>query len=480
MKPLGDQEKKKILIASHESDEISLIESRLMARGYEVQAAESSIEVVQKVNRSHFDLILLDSKMEEVRHTELAALLRKRSVLRAVPIIMIADRNNIASLISSVERGFDDFYIRPIDPLSLQLRVALNIRRAEERLETNPLTQLPGNASIEKTIRHLMDRGAIFSVIYADLNYFKALNDYLGYKKGDDVLKQTVHILETNAKHFVGRIDSFVGHVGGDDFILIVCPTVAADLAKSIIRDFDRIIQSYYPIEVKEQGYIEVKNRKGVDEKFPLASIALAEISNEYIPFQTSSEIASRLSEVKKYLKAQTGSYYLKDRRGQPFISLDEAETALQPLQKEAAEPLGQMLLKAGLINEANLEKALTMHFKTGQHLGQVLASMKIIPPQEIGRMLEKKLGIPYVPLSFFEPKDDMLELFSGNFISSRQVVPLEYKKNKKNKDMLYLGMIDPLNQEIIQEVGEITKSDIKSCLVLEDEFEDYVSRFYK
>jgi len=132
------------------------------------------------------------------------------------------------------------------------------------------------------------------------------------------------------------------------------------------------------------------------------------------------------------------------------------------------------------LINEANLEKALTMHFKTGQHLGQVLASMKIIPPQEIGRMLEKKLGIPYVPLSFFEPKDDMLELFSGNFISSRQVVPLEYKKNKKNKDMLYLGMIDPLNQEIIQEVGEITKSDIKSCLVLEDEFEDYVSRFYK
>jgi PleD family two-component response regulator len=247
MRVFTTTENKKVLIASHREEEISLLESRLKARGYEVEAAETSVEVVHKVNRSHFALILLDAKMEEVRHTELAELLRRRSFLRSIPIVMMVDPDDLVSLLSSVDRGFDDFFVRPIDPLTLQLRVALNIRRAEERLETNPLTQLPGNVAIEKTILHLIETRATFSVVYADLDNFKALNDSLGYEKGDDVLRQTAYILEHNAKRFEGRFASFVGHLGGDDFVLVVCPTISEKLAKSIIKDFDKVVPTYYP-----------------------------------------------------------------------------------------------------------------------------------------------------------------------------------------------------------------------------------------
>lgn len=476
MKKLEAPEAKRILVASHQKDEISLIESRLRARNYEVEAAETSLDVIHRVNRSHFDLILLDAKMEDVRHTELAELLRRRSILRTIPIVMIADRDDITHLISSVDKGFDDFYIRPIDPLSLQLRVAVNIRRSEEKLETNPLSQLPGNVAIEKTVRHLIEQGALFSMVYADLNHFKALNDFLGYKKGDDILKQTAFILESNAKRFEGKIPSFVGHVGGDDFILVVCPTVAGELVRNIIQDFDRIMLTYYPPEVREQGFIEVKNRKGVLEKFPLLSLSVAEVSNEYIPITSPSEAANRLTEVKKFLKTQAGSSYLKDRRGQPFKSIDEAVDVLKPFTRETSDPLGQLLLKAGVIREEDLNLALEKHFETGQRLGQILASLNLVPPQEIGRMLERKLGVPYVSLSSFVPQTEVLDLFNENFIKSRQVVPLEIKRDRK---LLYLGMVDPSDEKARGEVEEITGLQVKKCLVLENEFEENCARFF-
>ncbi len=475
MRVFSTSDKKKILIASHFDKETPILESRLKARGYEVEIAETSIDVVHKVNRSHFDIILLDAKMEEVRHTELAELLRKRSFLRSIPIVMIADPDDIVSLISSVSRGFDDFFVRPIDPLTLQLRVALNIRRAEERLETNPLTQLPGNVAIEKTIKHLIETRALFSVVYADLDNFKALNDSFGYEIGDDVLRQTAYILENHAKHIEGRIASFVGHVGGDDFVLVVCPTVAEKMAKAVIKDFDKVVLTYYPEEAKEKGFVEVKSRKGEVEQFPLISISLAEVSNEYLPIQSPGEAAHRLIEVKKFLKSQKGSNHLKDRRGRPFSSLDEAETALAPPEKENSEPLGQILVKAGLIKDETLRQALEQHFETGEMLGQVLISMQAISSQELGGILSRKFGVPYAALKDFQPAEDVLQLLLPDFVRGRQVIPLDFA----GESTLYLGMVNPADQAVIQEVEEITRLSVKPFLVLDNEFNEFISRFY-
>jgi len=475
MRVFSTSEKKKILIASHFDQETPILESRLKARGYEVEIAETSVDVVHKVNRSHFDLILLDAKMEEVRHTELAELLRKRSFLRSIPIVMIADHDDIVSLVSSVNRGFDDFFVRPIDPLTLQLRVALNIRRAEERLETNPLTQLPGNVAIEKTIKHLIETRALFSVIYSDLDNFKALNDSFGYEVGDDVLRQTAYILENHAKLLEGRIGSFVGHVGGDDFVLIVCPTIAEKLVKGIIKDFDKVVLTYYPEEAKKKGYVEVKNRRGEVEQFPLISISLAEVSNEYVPIQSPGEASHRLVEVKKFLKSQKGSNHLKDRRGRPFGSLDEAESALKPLEKEDSEPLGQMLVKAGLISDETLRLALEQHFETGELLGQILISIKAISSEDLGKILSRKLGVPFASLANFQPSEEILQLLFSDFVRGRQVIPLEFT----GENTLYLGMVNPSDKAVIREVEEITRLSVRPLLVLDNEFAEFVTRFY-
>jgi len=472
---MRQEKRKRILVSTHQLDEMSMIESRLKARDYDVTTAETSIDVIHHVNKQHFDLILLDAKMEEVRHTELAKVLRKRSFLRSIPILMMADADDVASLISSVDRGFDDFFIRPIDPLALQLRVALNIRRAEERIETNPLTQLPGNVAIEKAIMHLIEAREVFSVLYMDLDNFKALNDSLSYEKGDDVIKQTAHILETNANRQEGRIPTFVGHVGGDDFILIACPTITEKLGRSIIRDFNRTMPTYYPEGVRKSGFVLVKNRKGVVEKMPLVSISIAEISNEFSPILSPAEVSSRLTELKKFLKLQEGSNHLKDRRNRPFASLEEAEQAFQPIQQEKTEPLGQMLLKAGIITEEVLSDGLEQHFETGQPLGQILVSRQAVKSSTIGEFLQKKLGIPYAALNSRVPKDEMLELLDSNFVKTHRVVPLEVSQDK----VLQLGMVEPHDLTLIREVEEICGGPVKPSLILESEFEEFFANYY-
>jgi hypothetical protein len=205
-----------------------------------------------------------------------------------------------------------------------------------------------------------------------------------------------------------------------------------------------------------------------------LITISLAEISNEYVPINNPAEVAQRLVEVKKFLKSQKGSNHLKDRRGRPFTSLEEAETALRPMEKEDSEPLGRALVKAGLIHEDQLTMALAKHFETGERLGQILISMNAVDSEKVGETLAKKLRVPYASLRKNQPSEDILELLDRDFLKSFRVIPFEVT----DEDILYLGMVDPANRKVIREVEEITRLKVKPCLVLENEFEEFIDRY--
>jgi len=471
----------RILIAEKEEALRSIVSTRLHARHYEVMEAGSSEETLRVLESGNFDLILLSSEMERVGGHRLIEKIRQKSHFATVPVILLIEENKIAELVTSHDYGFDDFLIKPFDPLVLQLRVAMNITRVRHRVEANALTHLPGNGSIERAVRETLQSGEKFSVLYIDINNFKSFNDRYGFEKGDGVIRQTAQILVQTAEAMTGEGGQcFVGHIGGDDFVVLLPVENEEPFARRFIAEFDRIMPTYYNERDQKKGFVKLTNRRGKQDTFPLMSCSVAACNNLDRQYKSLGEIAQDAAEVKSFLKSQPGSHYLRDRRSAQVRGAAEALEILTPEaagEKEAEnmDPIGQVLINAGLITHEQLGEALKKHLQTGKRLGQVLISMNAVRSEDVGRMLEKRLNVPYVSLKRFKMGREVQRIFTEEFIRAHRVLPLEIAGDK-----LRLGMCDPFDLRTIDAIERITGLKPVPCLALEDEFEEFLERFSK
>ncbi len=181
-------------------------------------------------------------------------------------------------------------------------------------LDASPLTRLPGNIAIERSLLERMRRGEKFALCYLDLDNFKAYNDRYGYARGSEVIKATGELIY-NARKAFGREDDFVGHIGGDDFVLITSPEHIKDLCENIIKGFDDLITRYYSKEDLERGFVLGIDRYGVERQFPIMTISIAVVSDAHREIASPTEIAQVAAEIKDFVKTMPGSNYLVDRR---------------------------------------------------------------------------------------------------------------------------------------------------------------------
>lgn len=464
----------KILIAEKDSETLALLETRLRARGYDVFVAMYSDEAVRLVQKMRFDLILISSAMERADGMELSLKIRRSQTGLGAPIILLADGGELSQLVLSQERGFDDFLIKPFDPFSLQLRVNLNLTRARERLQANPLTGLPGNAAIEEHINRRIERNELFSVCYIDVNHFKSFNDRYGFERGDGVLRHIAQLLARVLEKVGAEKTGFLGHIGGDDFLAVVSPEHEAKFARECLQEFDRIIPTYYDDADRKQRSVFVKNRNGVPVSYPIMSLSIAAVTNQNRPYRNMSEIARDAAEVKAYLKTQPGSHYLQDRRAKPVTSLEESLEVLAQTESraDASKPLGQMLLELGLITKDQLKQAIRRHVETGERIGQVLIQMNAVTSSDVGKCLQGKFNIDYATLKNHTLSEDLVRILDEEFIRTRRVVPLSLQNNR-----LELAMVDPVDRETIDAIEEISGLKVIPKFTLENEFEDFLER---
>lgn len=188
----------------------------------------------------------------------------------------------------------------------------------------NPLTKLPGNAVIEGEIESRIKREEDLAVLYIDLDHFKAFNDKFGFEQGDRVIQLCAGVLH-QALQVVDNPGDFIGHIGGDDFIVVTQPRVAERLAREIIRIFDAEVPELYPQEDRERGFIVSIDRRGQRQEFPLCSLSIALVSNEHRSIKDFLELSSLAAEVKKYAKSLDGSSLARDRRLDKTAPLDSA-----------------------------------------------------------------------------------------------------------------------------------------------------------
>jgi diguanylate cyclase (GGDEF)-like protein len=182
-------------------------------------------------------------------------------------------------------------------------------------LDASPLTRLPGNIAIERILNKKLQEPEPFAVCYADLDNFKTYNDRYGYIKGSEVIKMTGEIIyDAVTEH--SSAESFVGHVGGDDFVMVVPTEDVSNICEAVIKVFTERISEHYSAEDLAKGFTEGKDRYGVKRIFPIMTISIAVLTCQKGEYDSAVKIARAAVEIKEYAKETTGSNYLINRRG--------------------------------------------------------------------------------------------------------------------------------------------------------------------
>jgi PleD family two-component response regulator len=311
---MEDSEKQTILIVDDDPLIRRIVNKALVAAGYLVVEANSGAAALELAQKAPPSLILLDLMLPGMDGYEVCDRLRLNPHTTNIPIIMLTALDQTEAKVRGFRSGADDYLTKPFDIDELQTRVQAHLRRSERDIGTNPLTVLPGNAQIERVIWKRINDRAPMAVLYVDLTNFKEFNDEYGWVRGDEVIRMLAkHLL--NVADLFGNKDDFVGHVGGDDFILISTPACAESIAKELIARFDADIPLFYPEDTRARGYLEVADRRGTKFRAPLVSVAVAIITNESFGLRHPGQVAARAAEVKKLAKSEPGSRYVFDRR---------------------------------------------------------------------------------------------------------------------------------------------------------------------
>jgi diguanylate cyclase (GGDEF)-like protein len=304
-----------ILVVDDDPDIARFVELNLRTHGFQTHVAADGLEALEKAFDIRPDLVLLDVTMPKMDGFEVAQRLRADQRTSNVSIIMLTARALSVDKVLGLTAGADDYVIKPCDPIELVARVKGTLRRAREMKALSPLTGLPGNVRIQDELHALIRDGKPFALLYADLDNFKAFNDHYGFLRGDEALRFTARTLQECAMDVAAEA-AFVGHVGGDDFVVVCRPGDAEQICRTIIERFDQAIPGLYDAEDRERGHIEIENRRKEIERFPPISISIGVATTDRRAFSHHGEAVAVATELKEFTKRSQGSSYAIDRRG--------------------------------------------------------------------------------------------------------------------------------------------------------------------
>jgi diguanylate cyclase (GGDEF)-like protein len=303
-----------ILVVEDDRFIARLLQVELSGAGYDVWIANDGVEALGVAFERCPDLILADVMMPNMDGFEMTRRLRSDPRTEAVSIIMLTARGLAADKLEGLTAGADDYVVKPFDNEELLARVHGVLRRAAYMRAQSPLTGLPGNVRIEDEIQARLNAGEPFALMYLDLDNFKAYSDRYGFVRGDGALRATGGLIQETAKAVAGAT-TFVGHIGGDDFVVVTSPELAVPVAEEIIKRFDKLAPTLYDEEEAERGYIEAEDRQGHRRRFPLLSISIGIASTAKRRFAHRAEAVEIATELKNYAKRSMGSSYAQDRR---------------------------------------------------------------------------------------------------------------------------------------------------------------------
>ncbi|MCC5950450.1 MAG: response regulator [Nitriliruptoraceae bacterium] len=322
----------RVLIADDDEDIRAYLDITLGLAGYEVIQAGDGVEAVEHARHRRPDVIILDVMMPRMDGLEALRRLREDARTSNIPVLLLTARVQKSDAITGLDSGADDYITKPFDADELLARLRSALRRAEQQRTRNPLTGLPGNDTILSELSERIARQEPFALLYIDLDRFKPFNDHYGFLRGDEALRALSRLVLV-VQEDLADDGSFVGHVGGDDFVMVLHPDLAERAAQEIAARFDALAPSFYEPDDAEAGAIEVPDRRGVPQRFALLSLSIGIASTQVRDFAHHGEAVATATEMKRYAKSRSGSgsSYAFDRR--------ESEEPDDPIEFEVELP---------------------------------------------------------------------------------------------------------------------------------------------
>ncbi len=305
--------REKIITIDDDPDILDVL-SLTLADHYDILQAKNGKEGLQIVQQKIPDLIVCDYMMPVMNGRDFCKEVKKDILLRHIPVIMLTGKGEVQDRISGIEAGADDYIVKPFSPDELLARIRMILKRTTRSLDASPLTHLPGNTSIMDELQIYIDSRRPFAVGYADLDKFKAYNDKYGFEKGDEVIKETARLLIKHVRN-IGGTNTFIGHIGGDDFVFICDDALMDDICRAIIKEFDEKVSSFYNDEDNKLGYIKGLDRQGNKQQFGLLGISIGIVSNAGQKITHVAQISEIGAQLKKYAKSFDKSIFVRDKR---------------------------------------------------------------------------------------------------------------------------------------------------------------------
>jgi diguanylate cyclase (GGDEF)-like protein len=307
-----------VLVVDDDADIARFIEMNLVFEGFEVAVAHDGQEALAVIERRRPDLVLLDVMMPHIDGVELCRALRADPMTAALPVIMLTAKGLSADKVLGLTAGADDYIIKPFDTLELIARVRSTLRRNREMRDVSPLTGLPGNTRILGEIAERFaaksSGGPEYAVCYVDLDHFKTVNDVYGFFRGDQMIATLATALHEAAVSG-GRPKPFLGHIGGDDFIVACTPEQVGPVTERAIALFAEASVALYDTDDAARGYFEVLDRQGRTSRHGLLTVSIGVALSTQRTFADHREVVAVASEMKQVAKRSPGSIVAVDRR---------------------------------------------------------------------------------------------------------------------------------------------------------------------
>jgi len=289
----------------------------LDAKGYQVKICASLHDAVAVILDDPPDLLLVEKGFAGDGDTQLIRAVNACLQKANIPVLLAVERQELVTELDWQCYPVDDLLLTPFTPQELLARLTLAEARMVRVFDNNPLSRLPGNTSIIRAIQHTLESGRDAAICYVDIDNFKPYNDRYGFARGDEVILMVARIV-VNVIEEMAREGSFVGHVGGDDYVFIVDADKAEAVCARIIKNFEQVRNMFLsPEDIAAGGFVG-KDRQDRETRFGLLSLSIAVVTTGGGKFRHYGEVSAAASQVKHYVKKLEGSNYLIDRRGLP------------------------------------------------------------------------------------------------------------------------------------------------------------------
>lgn len=314
--------KGRIVVAEDDKEVAEMLQIYFSAQGYEIDIAVRGADAMAMATRLRPSLLLLDVNLPDIDGFSLYKALHADARTKHIPVIFLSGRDDRTDKLAGLALGADDYVTKPFDIVELRLRIANAIRASERQGLTDPRTGLPAGRLIEEALRDLLRHDA-WAFLDMRINHFDPFKDRYGFLAGDEVLRFT-SLLITNVVAEKGTGEDFIGHAGGDNFVLITSRLDRADEIRSMLQSrFRSEVKSHYAYTDRQQGGARLDDGSGVEKLYPLMTLAVGMVTSKRI-FSDIREITEAAAEARR--RAQLPTQPIDDAPPDPT-----ADTAAWP-----------------------------------------------------------------------------------------------------------------------------------------------------